>query len=131
MVRVALAHEAVEGGLIVLRSAARTLAQPGVELGLKGVDVPAGKVVPDALKNGVRERAMAEERQRRRGRRAGRVAWCRGLFRSGWAHLLGGDFASLHPQDRLAAKGLQAQIEAGNVVPADDGLHLELEAPVG
>src|SRR3954463_10374387 len=135
MVRSALPHEAVEGGLVVPRSAAGTFAQPGVELGLERIDVPAGKVVPDTLENAVRERAMAEERQRARGHRATRrrawcVAWCHWFFRSGRVHLLSGDFASLHPQNRLAAKGLQAQVETWNVVPADDGLHLEFEAPV-
>ena len=60
-----LADETIEGRLVILRGAARRILQPGIELGLKRIDVPTGEIVPDALDEGCRERPLAEERQGR------------------------------------------------------------------
>ena len=45
-----LADEPVECGLIIFRGSAFRLFKPGVELGLKGVDVPIGPVTAKLCK---------------------------------------------------------------------------------
>ena len=50
---VVLADEAVEGRLVVLWVAAWCIGQPGIELRLQHVDIPAWEVVPDALDDGL------------------------------------------------------------------------------
>jgi hypothetical protein len=62
-----LLYEAVERGLVVLRLAGRLLADPAVEFGLEGVDVPAREIGADALDAVVREGAQEGTQQRQLG----------------------------------------------------------------
>ena len=130
VVGVVLAHEAVEGRLVILRLASAAFGEPGVELRLDGVDIPAREITPDPRQRLVRERGAEERHGTRLGRlrRSGdgrhRLRACRPPL----PRPVG--CAAAHAQGWLLAGQLQGKVEAGQVIFPDDGEHLELEAAI-
>src|SRR5690349_6829341 len=75
-----LPDEAIERGLVVLGLAGRVLVYPGIELGLKRVDVPTGEIGADAFEAVVREGAQEGPQKRQRWRTGAPVS-CRSRAR--------------------------------------------------
>ena len=63
-----LAHEAVEGRLIVLRLTSAAVGEPSVKLCFDGIDIPPREIAPDLRQRLVRERGAEERRGTRLGR---------------------------------------------------------------
>ena len=74
LARVAAVHEAGEGLLIVARYPLRVLADPGVELALQLLQIPARALAPNPVQRLARELPPLALEERQGGRRRHRMA---------------------------------------------------------